>query len=74
MASIVAAQGLSGCVSWALEHKLNSYSLWARLLHGTWDLSGSGIKPVPPALAGGFLTSEPSGSPPGALEFTVDPW
>ena len=26
-----------------------------------WDLPRSGIKPVPPALAGGFLTTEPPG-------------
>ena len=26
-----------------------------------WDLSGSGIEPVSPALAGGFLTSVPPG-------------
>ena len=26
-----------------------------------WDLPGSGIKPVPPALAGGFLSTEPPG-------------
>ena len=26
-----------------------------------WDLPGPGIKPLSPALAGGFLTTEPSG-------------
>ena len=26
-----------------------------------WDLSGSGMEPVSPALAGGFLITEPSG-------------
>ena len=30
------------------------------LPHGTWNLPGSGIEPVVPALAGGFLTT---GSP-----------
>ena len=26
-----------------------------------WDLPGPGIEPMPPALAGGFLTTEPPG-------------
>ena len=28
-----------------------------------WDLPGSGIKPVSPALAGGFFTTESPGKP-----------
>jgi len=28
-----------------------------------WDLPGSGIEPVSPALAGGFSTTEPPGKP-----------
>ena len=32
--------------------------------HGTWDLPGSGIKLLSPALAGGFFTAEPPGKPP----------
>ena len=28
-----------------------------------WDLPGPGLKPVSPALAGGFLTTEPPGKP-----------
>ena len=28
-----------------------------------WDLPGPGLEPVSPALAGGFLTTEPPGSP-----------
>ena len=28
-----------------------------------WDLPGPGLKPVFPALAGGFLTTEPPGKP-----------
>ena len=52
--------------------RCRSFSLWWLLLlqstgpivvmHGltdTWDLLGSGIKPVSPALAGGFFTTEP---------------
>ena len=36
------------------------------MLRGTWDLPGSEIKPVSPALAGGFFTTEPPGKPPGS--------
>jgi len=28
-----------------------------------WDLLGPGIKPMSPALAGGFFTTEPLGKP-----------
>ena len=35
----------------------------ALLLCSMWDLAGSGIKPVSPALAGGVLTTEPPGKP-----------
>ena len=28
-----------------------------------WDLPGPGLEPVSPALAGGFLTTAPSGKP-----------
>ena len=60
-ASVVVAQGLSSCGSWALEHRLSSCGARARLLHGMWDLPGPGLKPVSPALAGGFLTTVPPG-------------
>ena len=33
------------------------------MLHGVWDLPGPGLKPVSPALAGGFLTTVPPGKP-----------
>ena len=33
------------------------------MLHGMWDLPGSGIEPMSPALAGGFFTTEPPGKP-----------
>ena len=46
----MAALGLC-CSTWAQE-------LWHT---GMWDLLRSGIKPVPPALAGGFLTTGPPG-------------
>ena len=32
-----------------------------------WVLPGPGIEPVSPALVGGFLTTEPPGSPPSSL-------
>ena len=57
------ARGLSSCGSRALEHSLNSCGMWASLLPGMWDLLGSGIKPVSPALADGFFTTEPVGKP-----------
>ena len=37
--------GFSNCTSWAL------------LPHGMWNLPGSEIQPLPPALAGRFLTT-----------------
>ena len=39
------------------------------LLHGTWDLPGSGMEPVSPASAGGFFTTEPPGKP--AIVFLI---
>ena len=51
--------GFSSCGSWAVERRLSSCGAWAQLLHGTWDLPGPGLKPVSPALAGGFLTTAP---------------
>jgi len=44
---LVAEHRLSGCVTWAY---------WS---HGMWDLPEPGIKPMSPALAGGFLTTGP---------------
>ena len=56
--------GVSCCREQALE--LQPQWLWrtrAWLLRGTWDLPGPGIKPMSPALAGRFLTTEPPGKP-----------
>ena len=55
--------GFSSCSFQALEHRLSSRSTWASLLLGMWGLPGSGIKPVSPALAGGFFTTKPLGNP-----------
>ena len=60
-ASVVVALGLSSCGSWALELRLSSCGARALLLCGMWDLPGPGLKPVSPALAGGFLTTAPPG-------------
>ena len=40
-----------------------------------WDLPGPGIEPVSPALAGGFLTTEPPGKfPKGFLKYDLFPF
>ena len=55
--------GLSSGGLWALEHRLRSCGAWAYLLYGMWNLLGLGIKPMSPALAGGFLSTVPLGKP-----------
>ena len=55
--------GLSGCSSWALEHRLNSWGTWTYLLLSIWGLPGAGIEPVSPAFADGFFTTKPPGKP-----------
>ena len=57
--SVVVARELSSCGSWTLEHRLSSCGARAQLLCGMWDLPRPGLKPVSPALAGGFLTTAP---------------
>ena len=47
-------RGLGSCGSSALEHRLIICDTAAELLHSLWDLPGSGMEPVPPALAGGL--------------------
>ena len=42
--------GLNSCSSRALQHRLSSCGAWVLLLRSMWDLPGSGIKPVLPAL------------------------
>ena len=63
--SAAAACGLTSFGPWALEHRLDSCRTRAQLLCAIWLLPGPGIKPVSPALAGRFLTTEP----PGGLRF-----
>ena len=62
-ASVVAAHGLSSCGSRALECRLSSFGAQVQLLRSMWDLPRPGLEPVSPALAGGFLTTEPPGKP-----------
>ena len=55
--SVVAAQGLIGCCSRALDLRLNSCDAQAQLLRSMWNLPGPGIKPMSPVLAVGFLST-----------------
>ena len=61
-ASVVVAHGLRCYGSQAPEHRLSSCGVRAQLLHDMWDLPGTGIKPVSPALAGGPLPLSHQGS------------
>ena len=54
---------LSSCSSKALDHRVNSCGPWAELLCSMWDLPGSRIEPVFPAVAGRFFTTESPGQP-----------
>ena len=54
----------------ALEHRLRSCDTQAWLLRGLWGFPRSRIKPVSPALAGRFSTTEPPWRPP-VLSYTV---
>ena len=60
-ASVVVAHGLNRGGFQAPEHRLSSCGAQAQLLHGTWDLPGSEVKPVSPPLAGGLFTTKPQG-------------
>ena len=51
----LAAPGLSSTGSVAVVHRLSCSTMW--------DLPRPGVKPVSPALAGGFVTTEPLGNP-----------
>ena len=59
---------LTVVASLVAEHRLQTRRLSscgsrAQLLHGMWDLPRPGLKPVSPALAGGFSTTAPPGKP-----------
>ena len=57
------ARGLSGCGSRAPERRLNSCDACTLLIRDAWDLPGSGIEPMSPAVAGRFFITEPPGKP-----------
>ena len=66
-------EGFSSCGSQALEHRLSTCGAQALLPCSMWDLPRSEIAPMSPALAGGFLTTEPPGKPKVFLiEITLD--
>ena len=57
------AQALGLWASVVMVHSLSSCDTQAYLSLGLWVLPGPGIEPLPSALAGGFFTTEPPGSP-----------
>ena len=65
----IAVRGpLTVAASPVAEHRLQTRRLSncgsrAWLLRGIWDLPRTGLEPVSPALAGGFLTTAPPGKP-----------
>ena len=65
----IAVRGpLTVAASLVAEHRLqmrrlSSCGSRAQLLRGMWDLPRPGLKPVSPALAGGFSTTAPPGKP-----------
>ena len=64
VASLVVEHGLQ-------TRRLSNCGSWAQLLRSMWDLSRPGLKPVSPALAGGFSTTAPPGKP---LEYNSLQW
>ena len=53
----------------ALRHLgFSSCGTGAQVLHGMWNLPGAGIKPVSPALPGGFFTTVPPVKPAKVLK------
>ena len=49
----------------------SSCATWAELPCGMWDFPGPRVKPLSPALAGGFLTKGPPGKSQKALLFML---
>ena len=56
MGSVIAAPGLSSTGAVVVVHGLS-------LLWGMWDLPRPEVKPMSPALAGRFFSTEPPGKP-----------
>ena len=63
--------GFSCCRAWALGHKLSSCGTGAKLLLCMWDLPRPRIKPMSPALTGGFFTIEPPGKTPKMIHINL---
>ena len=61
LASAAVARRLSSCGSRAPECRLSSCGALAQLPCSMWDLSGPGLEPASPALAGGLPTTAPPG-------------
>ena len=57
------AQAVGLWASVATAHSLSRYGTQAYLSLGMWVPAGPGTGPLPSALAGGFFTTEPPGSP-----------
>ena len=55
--------GFHSCSPWAPEHRLNSCGTRVKLLCSMWDLSGSSIEPVSPALVVDSLPLSQQGQP-----------
>ena len=65
---IAVRRPLAIAASLVVEHKLQTRRLSscgsrAQLLRGMWDPPRPGLKPMSPALAGGFSTTAPPGKP-----------
>ena len=63
--------GCNSCRSQAVECGLCSCGTRAKLPHGIWDLTRSVMKPMSPALAGGFLATGPPGK---SCHYLLYPW
>ena len=57
------APGFTTCSSRALERRLRTCGALSQLLQDRWSLPRPGVEPMSPALAGGFITIQPPGSP-----------
>ena len=71
-ASVVVPRGLQSTGSAVVAHRLQTRRLSncgsrAQLLRGMWDPPGPGLKPMSPALAGGFPTTAPTGKSLGVV-------
>ena len=59
-----------------VEHRPGSEGARVKLLRAMWHLPGTGIEPVSPALASGFLVPEPPGKPSWEILISLasSPW